>query len=175
MISQTPSWSSMIEESQARPAGEGPVLEEIPRRFLRRRVDHRTDSSDWIYRFSFEPFESVEERNSRLGFGDPNLVKTVFVRRRDGLIRELPRAYDCRYFEYDGALTPRHPAVLARLNKDTFDPLPQESASTDSSGQHQSPRSPFREACDGNITLFPSLFSFIESNNHNWKNMVEVS
>jgi hypothetical protein len=168
--------SLMVEESHARPAGEGSVLEETHRPFLRRRVDYRKDHPAWFYHYYCYPSESVEERDSRLGFGDPDLVRTVFVRRRDGIIRELSTVYDSRYVEYDGALTPRHPSVLARINKDAFDqsPVLYPSSSTDSSGRQQSLRSPFCEESRGDITLFPSLFSFI-SQGDDRKKAAEVS
>lgn len=168
--------SLMVEASLAIPAGEAPVLEETPERFLRRRVDFRKDHRAWFYRYCCYPGESVEERNIRLGCGDPDLVKTVFVRRSDGLVRELPTLYDSRYFEYDGALTSLHPSVIARTEMNEISSPPHHrSDSRDSSSQVRSLGSPFRVESHGDNTLFPSLFSFINQKNESSMSSASVS
>lgn len=73
---------------------------------LRERLDFRMYEKS----YSSDPFcgESAEERLCRVcpeqgrkkGFVPP---LTVFIRRKDGVIKELPRFYDDMLFTYDGA------------------------------------------------------------------------
>jgi hypothetical protein len=69
-------------------------------RFVRGREDYRRDKPELVdHRF---PGETVDEKNSRMGIGDPDLVRTVYVRRSDGVIKELDIIYDSRFETYDG-------------------------------------------------------------------------
>jgi hypothetical protein len=144
-------------QTSARSVEQGPALEETRGQFVRCRVDFRKNHPSWFYMYSCYSGESEEERNSRIGTGDSDLVNTVFVRRRDFVIRELPKLYDSRYFDYDGALTSQHPSVKARNQSKVVDQIGTRSSSPDSSGQVQSPVSPFRCESHGDITLSPSL------------------
>lgn len=97
--------------------------------YLRCRVDHR---NGYLERYKLHSYygETGSERNSRLGLGEPDLVETVFVRRPDGFVRELPRIYDCRYVDYYGAPTDQNPLIRHRNRYGVLPAVPLESSAS---------------------------------------------
>ena len=138
--------------------------------YLRERVDYRRFDLH-LFKYHLYSTETVEQKASRMGTGDPTLVKTVFIRRKDGLDVELPRFYDRRYVDYDGVPTSRHPVIRERVRNGVLPTVPLEYLSYSNGSSSTIPAStcPFRAGAHsaGDKTLFPKLFAaqvFLERN-----------
>jgi hypothetical protein len=79
---------------------------------IRYRVDFRNGHPD-LAAVAF-PDETVDQKNSRLGLSNIDTVDTVYVRRRDGVIKLLSIAYDPRNETYDGFLIHRDPSTTMK-------------------------------------------------------------
>ena len=82
---------------------------------IRYRVDFRTGHPD-LAAVAF-PDETVDQKKSRLGLSNIDLVDTVYVRRSDGVIKLLPIAYDPRNETYDGFLIHLDPSTKRKKRK----------------------------------------------------------
>jgi hypothetical protein len=115
--------------------------------------------------------ETELERDARIGNSSYICVNTVFVRRQDSIVRELPILYDPRDFTYDGQPTCRyfifHPChcsftgyppfpISREILSDSFPSNPL--SPQDTSHQHLS-SGPLRDGADGDAFLCSDTIS----------------